>query len=87
MVQVHCCTPLSKLVFSCFRQPGRYYLMVPSGGCNWTFSIGPDVFFRTNNLAMRAFYGQRCGTAVDPDLNRPVYTHAGRQLKGSFPIG
>jgi hypothetical protein len=84
MVQVHSRPSLSKLVLSCFRQPGSYYLVVPSVGRSWTFSIGPDVFFHTDYLAMRAFYGQRCGTAVDLGLNLPGYTHAARQFKGSF---
>jgi hypothetical protein len=84
MVQVHSRAPLSKLVLSCFRPPGRYCLVVPSVGRSWTFSIGPDVFFRTDSLAMRALCGQRCGTAVDLGLNLPGYTHAARQFKGSF---
>jgi hypothetical protein len=84
MVQVHSRAPLSKSVLSCFRPPGRYCLVVPSVGRSWTFSIGPDVFFRTDYFAMRAFYGQRCGTAVDLGLKLPGYTHAARQFKGSF---
>ena len=70
--------------FSSFRQPGTYYLDVPGVGRSWTFSIGPDVFSRTYYLAMRAFYGQRCGTAVDLGPEFPGYTHAACHLKGSF---
>jgi hypothetical protein len=84
MVQVHSCAPLSKLVLSCFRPPGRYYLVVPSAGRSWNSCIGPDVFFRTNSLAMRALCGQRCGTAVDLGLSLPGYTHFARQFKSSF---
>jgi len=70
--------------FSSFQQPGRYYLEVPAVGRSWSFSIGPDVFSRAFYLAMRAFYGQRCGTAVDLGPEFPGYTHPACHLKGSF---
>jgi len=70
--------------FSGFRQPGTYYLEVPGVGRSWTFSIGPQVFSRAFYLAMRAFYGQRCGIAVDLGPEFPGYTHAACHLKGSF---
>jgi endoglucanase len=70
--------------FSSLRASGRYYLEVPGAGRSWTFSIGPDVFSRTFYLAMRAFYGQRCGTAVDLGPEFPGYAHAACHLKGSF---
>ena len=72
--------------FSAFRQPGTYYLDVPGVGRSWTFSIGPDVFSRTFYLAMRAFYGQRCGIAVDLGPEFPGYKHAACHLKGSFHV-
>jgi len=70
--------------FSSFSEPGAYYLNVPGVGRSWTFSIGPDVFARTYYLAMRAFYGQRCGTAVDLGPEFPGFTHAACHLKGAF---
>jgi endoglucanase len=70
--------------FSTLRNPGTYYLEVPGVGRGWTFSIGPEVFSRTYYLAMRAFYGQRCGTAVDLGPEFPGYTHAACHLEGSF---
>jgi len=70
--------------FSSFRQPGTYYLDVPSVGRSWAFSIGPEVFSRTYYLAMRAFYGQRCGTAVDLGPEFPGFTHSACHLKGSL---
>jgi hypothetical protein len=33
---------------------------------------------------MRAFYGQRCGTAVDLGAEFPGYTHAACHIKGEF---
>jgi len=70
--------------FSGLRTPGTYYLEVPGVGRSWTFSIAPDVFSRTYYLAMRAFYGQRCGTAVDLGPEFPAYKHAACHLEGSF---
>ncbi len=70
--------------FSKLREPGTYYLDVPGVGRSWSFSIGRDVFSRAYYLAMRAFYGQRCGTAVDLGPQFPGYTHAACHLKGAF---
>ena len=70
--------------FSDLRTPGTYYLEIPGVGRSWTFSIDPDVFSRTYYLAMRAFYGQRCGTAVNLGPEFPGYTHAPCHLEGSF---
>jgi endoglucanase len=70
--------------FSALRSSGTYYLEVPGVGRSWTFSIAPDVFSRTYYLAMRAFYGQRCGTAVNLGPEFPGYTHAACHLVGSF---
>jgi endoglucanase len=70
--------------FTSLRAPGTYYLEAPSAGRSWTFSIAPDVFSRTYYLAMRAFYGQRCGTAVDLGPEFPGYKHAACHLEGSF---
>jgi len=70
--------------FSAVRTAGAYYVEVPGTGRSWTFSIAPDVFARTYYLAMRAFYGQRCGTAVDLGPEFPTYKHAACHLEGSF---
>lgn len=70
--------------FSGLRQPGSYYLEVPGVGRSWTFSVGPDIFSRPYFLAMRAFYGQRCGTAVDLGPQFSGYSHAACHLKGEF---
>src|SRR5271157_361332 len=70
--------------FSKLREAGTYYLDVPGVGQSWPFSIRPDVFSRTYYLAMRAFYGQRCGTAVDLGPEFPGYTHPACHLKGEF---
>ena len=70
--------------FSSLREAGTYYLFVPDVGRSWTFSIRPDVFSRAYYLAMRAFYGQRCGVAVDLGPEFPGFSHAACHLKGEF---
>lgn len=70
--------------FSKLKKSGTYYVDVPGVGRSWTFAIGPDVFARTYYLAMRGFYGQRCGTAVDLGPEFPGYSHPACHLKGEF---
>src|SRR4051794_26412351 len=70
--------------FSKLRDSGTYYLDVPGVGQSWTFSIGPNVFSHAYYLAMRAFYGQRCGIAVDLGPEFPGYAHAACHLKASY---
>ena len=70
--------------FSKLAESGTYYLEVPGVGRSWTFSIGPDVYSRTSYLAMRAFYGQRCGIAVDLGAEFPGYVHPACHRKGEF---
>jgi endoglucanase len=70
--------------FTKLREAGTYYLDVPGVGRSWTFAIKRDVFSHTYYLAMRAFYGQRCGTAVDLGSEFPGYSHAACHLRGEF---
>jgi endoglucanase len=70
--------------FSALHKPGKYYLEVPGVGRSWDFSVGPDVYRRAYYLAMRGFYGQRCGTAVDMGPEFPEYKHAICHQKGEF---
>ena len=51
--------------FSEFRKAGTYYVNVPGVGRSWNFALGKNVYEHTYYTAMRGFYGQRCGTAVD----------------------
>ena len=62
--------------FTGLRASGRFYLDVPGAGTSWTFAVGPDVYQRVYYLAMRSYYGQRCGTAVDLGREFPGYRHA-----------
>jgi endoglucanase len=70
--------------FSRLRTPGTYYLEVPGVGRSWKFSIGPGVFSRTYWLALRAFYGQRCGMEVALGPEFPGYQHPACHTKGIF---
>ena len=70
--------------FSTLAEPGRYYLDVPGVGRSWNFSIGADVYRRAYYLAMRSFYGQRCGTAVDLGPEFPGFRHDACHLEGEW---
>jgi endoglucanase len=70
--------------FSRVRRAGSYYILVPGVGKSWNFSVGSDVFAHAWYLAMRGFYGQRCGTAVDLGADFPGYSHPACHLKGEF---
>src|SRR3954447_25843125 len=72
------------LDFSAVRTPGTYSLEVPGVGGSWPFAIGADTYARTYYLAMRSYYGQRCGTAVDLGPAFPGYRHAACHLKGAY---
>ncbi len=70
--------------FTKLQAPGAYYLEVDGVGRSWNFAIRSDAFVHTYYLAMRAFYGQRCGTAVDLGPEFPGYKYAACHLKGEF---
>jgi endoglucanase len=70
--------------FSKFRKAGSYYVVVPGVGRSWDFVIGANVFDHAYYLAMRGFYGQRCGTAVDLGSEFPGYAHAICHQNGEF---
>jgi len=70
--------------FSALKQTGRYYVSVPGVGRSWDFEIGPNVFEHTYYMAMRGFYGQRCGTAVDMGPEFPGFTHPACHMHGKF---
>jgi endoglucanase len=70
--------------FSDFRNAGSYYLDVPGVGRSWNFTLGKNIFEHTYYMAMRGFYGQRCGTAVDMGPEFPGFTHPACHLHGEF---
>jgi len=70
--------------FSKLVKPGTYYIDVPGVGRSWDFEIGLDVYANTWRLAMRSYYGQRCGTAVDLGPEFPGYKHDACHLEGAY---
>ncbi len=70
--------------FTKLEERGKYYIEVPGVGKSWDFAIAPDVYARAYYVAMRSFYGQRCGTAVDLAPGFPGYTHDACHLQGAF---
>jgi len=72
------------LDFTKLHETGRFYIDVPGIGRSWNFSVKPDVFRRVYYLAMRSYYGQRCGTEVDLGSEFPGYRHAACHLDGAY---
>ncbi|MGH9559983.1 MAG: cellulase N-terminal Ig-like domain-containing protein, partial [Terracidiphilus sp.] len=72
--------------FSGLQQAGQYYINVPGVGRSWNFKVADDVYEHTYYMAMRAFYGQRCGTAVDLGPEFPGYSHPACHMHGAFHL-
>ncbi|MBV9300813.1 MAG: glycoside hydrolase family 9 protein [Acidobacteriaceae bacterium] len=70
--------------FTSLAETGRFYLDVAGVGRSWNFDVGRNVFMRPYYLAMRSYYGQRCGTAVDLGPEFPAYKHAPCHLEGAY---
>ena len=51
--------------FSPLKDPGRYLLVCDAGMSSLPFTIGSTLYRDALHSTMRAFYGQRCGCAVD----------------------
>ena len=69
--------------FTPLTRAGRYVVEVAGVGRSFEFAIDPAVFARPFYLALRSFYGQRCGTAVDLGPEFPGYTHPACHLSGA----
>jgi len=69
--------------FSALTQTGSFYLDVAGVGASHEFDVAPDVYAKVFYLVMRAFYGQRCGTAVDLAPTYPGYRHPACHAPGS----
>jgi len=70
--------------FTKLTRTGKYYLDVPGVGRSWIFAIDPDVYARSWYLAMRSYYGQRCGIAVDLGPEFPGYKHEACHMEGAY---
>ena len=69
--------------FSVLREAGSYYIDVGGVGASHEFDVSPTVYSRLFYLAMRAFYGQRCGTAVDLAPTFSGYSHPACHVAGA----
>lgn len=70
--------------FSALTKPGRYAIEAAGAGRSYEFTIGPGVYDRLYYLAMRSFYGQRCGTAVDLGSGFPGYRYEACHATGAW---
>src|SRR5262245_39330345 len=64
-------------------QEGTYRIEVPGVGASHEFEVSPRLYANAFRLAMRSFYGQRCGTAVDLAPTHPGYAHAACHTSGT----
>ena len=70
-----------KADFSPVTVEGEYVVEAPPGTPGRVFQIGTGAFRRAALLAMRSYYGQRCGTAVDMGPEFPGCSHGACHLK------
>jgi endoglucanase len=70
--------------FSKLTAAGKYYVEIAGVGRSWEFAIGPEVYGRAWYLAMRSYYGQRCGAAVDLGPEFPGFKHEACHLEGAW---
>jgi endoglucanase len=70
--------------FSSVRRAGSYRIVVDGVGESWPFKIADDAYRRAYYLAMRSYYGQRCGTAVDLGREFPGYAHGACHRDAAF---
>lgn len=75
---------VQQAVFTSLNDDGTYFLDVPGVGRSWGFRVAPNVYTRAYYLAARAFYGMRCGTAVDLGPEFPGYRHPPCHLTGAY---
>jgi endoglucanase len=70
--------------FSALTSTGAYYLDVAGVGFSYNFNIDPSAFANAYVYAARAFYGQRCGTAVNlGNVDGVTYAHAACHTSGT----
>jgi len=70
--------------FSDFAESGRFFVDIPEVGRSYAFQLGAETFRRPYYLAMRSFYGQRCGIAVDLGPEFPGYHYAACHTTGAY---
>lgn len=69
--------------FSALALTGTFLLDVAGIGRSHPFEVSDDVYAGAFYLTARAFYGQRCGTAVDLAPTHPGYSHPACHVAGT----
>lgn len=70
--------------FTALRKAGRYFVEVSGAGKSPEFEISPRAYDRVFYLAMRSYYGQRCGTAVDLGPDFPGFRYEACHREGAW---
>jgi endoglucanase len=70
--------------FTSLKDPGRYYLEIPSTGRSWDYVVKSHPYAEVLYLAARSYYGQRCGAAVTLGSSCPRCSHPACHLEGVF---
>ncbi len=69
--------------FSALQQPGSYIIEVPGVGWSFPFQIADTVYRELKRKALKGFYFQRCGTALEGAYAGP-YFHSACHLTDAF---
>ena len=70
--------------FSALSTPGRYSVHVPGVGRSWAFDVRASADERPLYLALRSYYGQRCGSGVDLGPDFPDFRYRMCHTRGQF---
>ena len=69
--------------FSRVTEQGSYRIEVAGLGASHEFDVAHAAYAGAFRLALRSFYGQRCGTAVDLAPAHPGYSHPACHVAGT----
>lgn len=70
--------------FSKLKEPGNYYLELPSGEKSTVFPVNNHVYNDPFRVSMLGFYLWRCGTAVRAAYNETVFAHPACHLEDGY---
>jgi len=70
--------------FTTFCDQGEFYLEVPGVGKSSTFRVAPGVYDVPFIRAMQGLSGQRCGSAVEIDVDTTKWSHRECHMKDAY---
>jgi endoglucanase len=70
--------------FSNLDGPGRYYIEIPEVGRSFEFRVADEPYLDLLRLAVRSYYGQRCGVAVSLGADCAACSHAECHREGAY---